>query len=85
MPDGTPAAGPATVEARCEVLFTNVGDTLYAGLTPGFVGLYQLNVRVLPNLPSGSVDLTLIMQGGWLGGQGPDNYSLSNTVKLPVR
>ena len=85
VPAGTPATGPTPVQAQCELLFTDVGNTLYAGLTPGFVGVYQLNVRVGPTVPSGIVDLSIKMQAGWLGGQGPDNYALSNTVKLPVR
>jgi uncharacterized protein (TIGR03437 family) len=38
------------------------GDVLYAGLAPGFVGLYQLNVRVPGDAPLGmQVPLTVTM------------------------
>jgi len=41
--DGEPATGPATGRVFHGV---SIGTVLYAGLTPGYVGLYQLNVRV---------------------------------------
>jgi hypothetical protein len=62
----------------------SVGDILYAGVTPGFAGLYQLNVRVSPYLPSGSVDLYINWSDCWFGAP-PQNYYQSNTVKLPVQ
>jgi uncharacterized protein (TIGR03437 family) len=38
------------------------GDVIYAGLAPGFVGLYQLNVRVPGSAPLGlQVPLTVTM------------------------
>ena len=36
-------------------------DTLFAGLTPGFVGLYQVNVVVPPNAPTGEVGIRLLL------------------------
>jgi uncharacterized protein (TIGR03437 family) len=42
----------------------------YAGLSPGFIGLYQINVTVPPDAPSGKVTLTLA------SGIGDVNYDL---------
>ncbi len=80
--DGEPAAGPAPAYCPPQV---NVGTVLYAGLTPGYVGLYQLNVLVSPLIPSGNVDLYLTNECiGWFGGP-PKNLAQSNTVKLPLQ
>ena len=35
----------------------------YAGLAPGFVGLYQVNVEVPPSTPSGTQTLQIISNG----------------------
>jgi uncharacterized protein (TIGR03437 family) len=45
----------------------------FAGLTPGFVGLYQVNFQVPSN--SGTGDLTLIVS---------QNGVPSNATRLPV-
>jgi uncharacterized protein (TIGR03437 family) len=46
----------------------------YAGLSPGSVGLYQVNVTVPPGLASGNVNVTVVF---------PD--SISNTVQIAVQ
>jgi uncharacterized protein (TIGR03437 family) len=46
----------------------------YAGLSPGSVGLYQVNAAIPPGVPSGLVNVTLIF---------PD--SVSNIVQVPVQ
>ena len=47
---------------------------VFSGLAPGFVGLYQLNIGLPPNVPSGLLDV--IIQTGGL---------FSNAVKLAVQ
>jgi uncharacterized protein (TIGR03437 family) len=46
----------------------------WAGLAPGFVGLYQVNVQVPASLTAGSHRLQLVMNG-----------AASNTVTFAVR
>ena len=46
----------------------------FSGLTPGFVGLYQVNATIPAGLPGGNLELTVAVNG--IG---------SNTVMLPVR
>ena len=48
--------------AQVTVSFGGVpGDILFSGLTPGFVGLYQLNVRLPSFVPVGDqVPMTII-------------------------
>jgi uncharacterized protein (TIGR03437 family) len=36
-------------------------DVLYAGVSPGIAGLYQLNIRVPQNAPDGDLPLTLTL------------------------
>lgn len=60
--NGTPATGadPISYEmyTRC-----SLGTVTYAGLAPGYVGLYQANVTLSLNLPSGSDSLYLTAAG----------------------
>lgn len=46
----------------------------FSGLTPGYIGLYQINVEVPGGVPAGAVDVNV-----------KSNGVTSNTVKLPVR
>jgi len=61
---GKPASEAAPVTRPVLVKLNGVSLTqdqiLYAGVTPGFQGLYQLNIRIPDSAPSG--DLTLQMQ-----------------------
>ena len=51
-----------------------VVPTAFAGLTPGAVGLYQINFQMPANAAAGNATLA-VMQGG----------QTSNTVSLPVQ
>ena len=46
----------------------------FAGLTPGFAGLYQVNVQVPAGLPSGRQNMRIMARG-----------IPSNTVSLAIR
>ena len=47
---------------------------IFSGLTPGFIGLYQINVTVPAAVASGTVDLTVQANG-----------VTSNTAKIAIR
>ena len=49
-------------------------DVLFAGLAPGYVGLYQVNFRLASDLPAGNLDIQI---------QTP--YANSRVATLPVR
>ena len=88
---GTPAGGPAPIDAygSCVIprpgLTSNVGEVLYAGLTPTFPGLYQVNIRVSSALLSGQNSLKVSLYGCV---SYPPKVFLtsypSNSVPLPV-
>jgi uncharacterized protein (TIGR03437 family) len=53
-----PSTPPASTMADAQATIAGVPcDVQYAGLAPGFVGVYQMNFRVPENLPSGAQDL----------------------------
>ncbi len=76
-PDGTPAqASPAayTLTTPTVTIGGVAAPVQFAGLAPGFTGLYQVNVQIPPGIPSGAqvpVVLTL-------------NQAVSNTVTIAV-
>jgi uncharacterized protein (TIGR03437 family) len=53
-------------------------SVLFSGLTPGLVGLYQVNLQVPTSAPAGSLDLVIVEPAGTL-------FQSSVAVKLPVR
>jgi uncharacterized protein (TIGR03437 family) len=78
-----PAPGAEPLARLTATPVVNFGDTIfgtigatpsYAGLSPGSVGLYQVNVAIPPGVPSGLVTLTLMF---------PD--SNSNSVQIAVQ
>jgi uncharacterized protein (TIGR03437 family) len=88
--DGTPALGADPVQQVCQppsVMFGGtpangegaIANILYAGLTPGYVGLYQMNVQVPPATPAGPTSLYVFWPGCSLA------YGFSNVVTLPVQ
>jgi uncharacterized protein (TIGR03437 family) len=66
-PTGQPASASPLSETTVTPVVTFSGITaseiLFSGLAPSFVGLYQVNVRVPLNAPSGNVDV-VIQTGG---------------------
>ena len=93
--DGTPAPVADPVQQSCHpysVMFGGMpgsfGSTpaniLYAGMAPGYVGLYQMNVQVPPSTPAGATSLYILWPGCWLMGP-PENTGFSNSVTLPVK
>jgi len=66
------------VTAVPTVYFGSVATTpSFAGLTPGFQGLYQINVRVPEGLPAGSIPL--IVTSGNTSTQNFGNFPISFT------
>ena len=79
---GAPApANPLAVVSGVQVCFRpnlpvsveNCNDAAFAGLTPGFVGLYQVNANI-PALTAGDVRLSFVVNG-----------VASNSVQLSVQ
>jgi len=64
---GQPAPGVEPLSRMVRTPIVTVGnigaDVSFSGLAPGFVGLYQLNVRIPPNAPSGNQQV-VIQAGG---------------------
>jgi uncharacterized protein (TIGR03437 family) len=66
VPSGTAAPGDPLANASVQPQITIDGQNaqiIFAGLTPGGVGLYQINFVVPPNVPTGNLDV-VITQGG---------------------
>lgn len=65
--DGQPAAGAINTDDRPRVIinqgFVKDQDILYSGLAPGFVGVFQLNVRVPSDVPPGDVLVVVQFKG----------------------
>ncbi len=77
IPSGTPAPSGsfATVANQPTVTINNeTADISFAGLTPGAVGLYQINVNLPQDTPSGSTSITVTQNG-----------VASNTITIPVQ
>jgi uncharacterized protein (TIGR03437 family) len=77
VPSGQPSPSnpPANVlDAPTVTLNANPVNVLFAGLTPGLVGLYQLNVQVPAGLATGTYDLAVSQDG-----------VASNTTSLAVQ
>jgi uncharacterized protein (TIGR03437 family) len=73
----SPANPPATTLVMPIVTIGGVrSEVLFSGLSPGFVGIYQVNVRVAPNTPPG-LFIPVSLQ---MGPDGPE----SNTVTIAV-
>ena len=80
---GTGAAAADPVAQGCNHIGTNAGTILYAGLTPGFPGLYQVNVQVSQYLPPGVNYFYLDDTACWLFAPPPGSYQ-GNSVGVYV-
>ena len=61
---GAPSSPAAIASADVRVMIGGVNcDVQFAGLAPGFVGVYQVNFRVAAGLPAGPRDLVLRANG----------------------
>jgi uncharacterized protein (TIGR03437 family) len=70
-----PASPPLNVLAPVLVQIGTAQVTPdFAGLTPGFVGLYQVNVVVPQNLPAKAYPLQVVVRG-----------NISNSLNIPVQ
>jgi uncharacterized protein (TIGR03437 family) len=88
---GVAASGPATVTTTCNSYVVaaqstapySIGPVLYAGLTPGFVGLYQANIQLRGDLPAGNAQFSIEVN---MCGLFPPAGSLqSGVINLPVQ
>jgi uncharacterized protein (TIGR03437 family) len=84
VPSGMGATGADPVGPACDAVSANLGKVLYAGLTPGLPGLYQVNIRLSQDLPAGPNSLNLQSASCWLGGAPPAEIQQSNTAKVYV-
>jgi uncharacterized protein (TIGR03437 family) len=83
--DGVPPTGPGVASASiCSDNSVTLGTIVYAGLTPGAVGLYQINVQLPQSLLPGNQEL-YIYWGACFGQYASDNYAKSNVVSIPVQ
>jgi uncharacterized protein (TIGR03437 family) len=64
----------ASQPAMCIAIGTGFGEIQFSGLTPGFVGLWQINVKIPADVPSGNVPVRILLNG-----------TPSNTVTVAVR
>jgi uncharacterized protein (TIGR03437 family) len=84
--DGVPATGPANARfSFCSDNYVSAGTVQYAGLTPGAVGLYQMNIQLPNNLPSGNLSWYVYAPQCFGIPAAPDNVAKSNTVTIPIR
>jgi uncharacterized protein (TIGR03437 family) len=83
--DGVPATGPGVASAStCSDNSVTLGTIVYAGLTPGAVGLYQVNVQLPQSLLPGNREL-YIYWGACFGQYASDNYAKSNVVSIAIQ
>ena len=63
---GEPSPGPPLASTMATPTVSIGGmpaQVIFSGMTPGVVGLYQVNVIVPPNAPTGTQALTLSIGG----------------------
>ncbi len=82
-PDGQPSPGISNTIIRPKVFINNDfvpdSDIQYSGAAPGFVGLWQINVKVPANAPPG--DVPVFVQYISLSNQGPSGLTRKTTIR----
>ena len=64
FPLGKAASGPATTTGQVVVRLNGIPvETSYSGLTQGFAGLYQLNIKVPDQMPDGKISVVAEIGG----------------------
>jgi uncharacterized protein (TIGR03437 family) len=58
----------------CVAVGNAFGEVQFSGLAPGFVGLWQINVKLPADVPTGNVPIRILING-----------VPSNTVTVAVR
>ncbi len=84
-PDGQPnPSGEHPTGSKPEVFinsdFVPPGDVQYSGLAPGFVGLWQINVKIPANAPPGDVPVFVRIQG-LVSSQDPFGNTRRTTIR----
>jgi uncharacterized protein (TIGR03437 family) len=82
IPSGAAAPGADSITGPCNVITTNAGQILYAGVTPGFAGLYQLNVQLSSFIAGGTTNVTL---QSWACGELNSGFVTSQPVPLYIQ
>ena len=49
--------------AMCVAIGSTFGEIQYSGLAPGYVGLWQINVKIPADAPTGNVALRVLING----------------------
>jgi len=85
-PDGQPnPPGPHPTGPKPKVLindnFVPDADVQYSGLAPGFVGLWQINVKVPANVPPGDVNVYVTYQG-LISSQDQNGITRHTTIRV---
>jgi uncharacterized protein (TIGR03437 family) len=63
VPTSDGRACVASQPSMCVVIGNTFGDVQFSGLAPGFVGVWQINVRLPADVPSGNVPLRILING----------------------
>lgn len=83
-PDGQPAPGISNTIVRPKVFinsdFVPDSDIQYSGAAPGFVGLWQINVKVPANAPPGDVPV-FVQYNSLFSNQGPTGITRRTTIR----
>jgi uncharacterized protein (TIGR03437 family) len=61
--------------------YVGAGDVLYSGLSPGFVGLWQINVKIPSDVPPGAV-IVFISYGGINSILDPNGIRRTTTIQV---